>query len=157
MSQSAKPTCPQTAEVEDWKIRDLERAGHHFRRIGSAASARAARAQGIETGVNHVCLRVWRTAATSARLGISPWGVEKRTLRAPSRPPSEGDTKCQTELVKLLTRSHCRGGAQSTEEAARPCRKWRLIEMNSVHLPRSKLLPALSLWVELRRASFVVG
>jgi DNA-binding CsgD family transcriptional regulator len=44
-----------TAEVEDWEIRELERASHHFKRIGSIASARGAMlAQGIEIGLDHL-------------------------------------------------------------------------------------------------------
>ncbi len=44
-----------TAEVEDWEIRELERASHHLKRIGAIASARGAVfAQGIETGLDHL-------------------------------------------------------------------------------------------------------
>jgi DNA-binding CsgD family transcriptional regulator len=44
-----------TAEVEDWEIRELERAGHHLRRIGAIASARGAMvAEGIEAGLDHL-------------------------------------------------------------------------------------------------------
>jgi hypothetical protein len=44
-----------TAEVEDWEIGELERASHHFKRIGSIASARGAVfAQGVETSLDHL-------------------------------------------------------------------------------------------------------
>ncbi len=44
-----------TAEFEDWEIRELERAGHHLKRIGAIASARGAMfGQGIETGLDHL-------------------------------------------------------------------------------------------------------
>ena len=44
-----------TAEVEDWEISELERIGHHIKRIGAIASARGAIfAQGVETGLDHL-------------------------------------------------------------------------------------------------------
>jgi DNA-binding CsgD family transcriptional regulator len=44
-----------TAEVEDWEISELERIGHHVKRIGAIASARGAMfAKGIETGLDHL-------------------------------------------------------------------------------------------------------
>jgi DNA-binding CsgD family transcriptional regulator len=44
-----------TAEVADWEIRELERASHHFKRIGAIASARGAMfARGIETGLDQM-------------------------------------------------------------------------------------------------------
>ncbi len=44
-----------TAEVEDWEIRELERASHHIRRIGAIASARGAMfVRGIESGLDHL-------------------------------------------------------------------------------------------------------
>jgi DNA-binding CsgD family transcriptional regulator len=43
------------AEIEDWEIRELERATHHIKRIGAIASARGAMlAQGIEMGLDHL-------------------------------------------------------------------------------------------------------
>ncbi len=44
-----------TAEVEDWEIRELERASHHFKRIGAIASARGAMfARGVEMGLDQM-------------------------------------------------------------------------------------------------------
>jgi DNA-binding CsgD family transcriptional regulator len=94
-----------TAEVEDWEIRELERASHHLKRIGAIASARGAMfAQGIETGLDHLRAgailldRRGRIVSMNARAA----SIRDRVFAIQSRQLSPRDTEMAGAFGRML-------------------------------------------------------
>jgi DNA-binding CsgD family transcriptional regulator len=110
-----------TAEVEDWEIRELERAGHHIRRIGAIASARCDMlAQGIETGLDHLRAgailldRRGRIVSMNARAA----SIRDRVFHIQSGQLSPRDTEMTSAFGRMLQGVSAVGHAHEIEPDA---------------------------------------